>query len=382
MKINNGLSTESKNIYLSRQENLRKVLNQHNMDGLALNPGPSLTYLTGLHFHLSERPVVVLFPVSGPLVIMLPELEAAKLTNLEYPVQHLTYPEDPDVWASIFENGVESAGLKSSSIGVESLRMRLVELNLLQGEAANVKFLPADKTIAALRMIKDETEANLMRTAVEIAQEAIKTTLKAFRLGMTEREFSTELTLQLLRGGSDPEFPFSPIVSSGLNSANPHAVPSDRPIISGDLLVVDWGATYKGYISDLTRTYAIGPIESEFTQIGALVFQANTAGRFACQPGKPIESVDFAARSIIEQAGYGQYFIHRTGHGIGMEAHEEPYIRSGNLQKLQSGMCFTVEPGIYLPGRGGVRVEDNVMITKDGFECFSDLPRELQTLPL
>jgi Xaa-Pro dipeptidase len=221
-----------------------------------------------------------------------------------------------------------------------------------------------------------------MRKAVQIAQNALEAALPAVRIGMTEREFAAELTLQLLRHGSDPAMPFSPIVSCGPNSANPHASPSERAFQPGDLLVVDWGATNQGYISDLTRTFQIGQAEPEFEHIANLTIQANQAGREACRPGAPIESVDRAARSVIEAAGYGKYFFHRTGHGIGMEGHEEPYIRSGNRQLLEPGMSFTVEPGIYLPERGGVRVEDNVIITTMGAECLSDLPRELRRLPL
>ena len=231
-------------------------------------------------------------------------------------------------------------------------------------------------------MHKDASEASAIRTAVHIAQDALEASLPAVRLGMTEREFAAELTLQLLRHGSDPAMPFSPIVSSGPNSANPHASPSDRPFKPGDLLVVDWGAAHLGYISDLTRTFAIGEVESEFKHIAQLTSQANAAGREACRPGVTAESVDQSARGVIEAGGYGKFFFHRTGHGIGMEGHEEPYIRAGNRLVLEPGMSFTVEPGIYLPGRGGVRVEDNVIITVDGAECFSNLPRQLRILPL
>jgi len=259
--------------------------------------------------------------------------------------------------------------------------MRVLELQLLQASSAETKFVQADHAIAALRIVKDSHETALMRTAVKIAQDAITATLKSFEINMTERAFAAALTLQLLQGGSDPEFPFSPIVSAGPNSANPHAVPSDRRITEGDLLVVDWGAAYKGYISDLTRTFAIGTIESEFQEIAQIVKEANTAGRAACIPGNSAESIDNAARTVIEEAGYGKYFIHRTGHGIGMEAHEEPYIRSGNTEKMQPGMSFTIEPGIYLPGRGGVRIEDNVVISHSGAVCLSDLERDLVSLP-
>jgi Xaa-Pro dipeptidase len=191
---------------------------------------------------------------------------------------------------------------------------------------------------------------------------------------------ASELVVHLLQGGSQSEMPFAPIVSGGPNSANPHASPSDRKIRPGDLLVVDWGAAVDGYISDLTRTFAVGEVDAEFRKIHKIVLEANAAGRAAGKPGVPCADVDIAARTVIEKAGYGKYFTHRTGHGIGMEGHEEPYMRGDNVQLLEAGMAYTVEPGIYLPERNGVRIEDNIVITVDGAECLSDMPRELRVV--
>jgi Xaa-Pro dipeptidase len=202
---------------------------------MALNPGPSLTYLTGLHFHLSERPVVGLFSPEKPPVIVLPELESGKLKNLDYPCLSFPYGEDPAKWPAAFARGLEEAGLTNHTIGIETRRMRLLEYYLIKSSAPQASFKPADEAIAEMRMKKDSAEASLMRTAVKIAQEALQNVLQSFKVEMSEREFASELTMQLLRLGSDPEFPFSPIVSGGPNSANPHAVPSDRPIQLGDL---------------------------------------------------------------------------------------------------------------------------------------------------
>jgi Xaa-Pro dipeptidase len=150
----------------------------------------------------------------------------------------------------------------------------------------------------------------------------------------------------------------------------------------GDLLVIDWGASYQGYISDLTRTFAIGKVDPVMERIVHLVQEANAAGQAAARPGQTAGAVDRAARSVIEQGGYGKYFTHRTGHGIGMEGHEPPYIRGDSELVLEPGMTFTVEPGIYLPGRNGARIEDNLLITMDGSESLSDLPRHLQVIDL
>jgi Xaa-Pro dipeptidase len=219
-----------------------------------------------------------------------------------------------------------------------------------------------------------------MRRAVDIAQRALTAALPQVKIGITERDLAAELTLQLFKAGCDPEVPFAPIVSSGPNSANPHAVPSDRKFAPGDLLVIDWGASYQGYFSDITRTFAIGSLDPEYAQISRVVLDANTAGRESAKPGIPAEAVDHATRMVIESTGYGKYFTHRTGHGLGMEGHEDPYIRSGNLLTLEPGMTFTIEPGIYLPGRNGVRIEDDVVITAAGAECLTSLPRDVKQL--
>ena len=148
----------------------------------------------------------------------------------------------------------------------------------------------------------------------------------------------------------------------------------------GDLLVVDWGAACNGYISDLTRTFAVGQADEEYLKIHKIVKEANAAGRAAGKPGVPCANVDKAARDVIEQVGYGVYFTHRTGHGIGMEGHEEPYMRGDNMQLLEPGMAYTVEPGIYLPDRNGVRIEDNVVVTETGVDVLSDMPREIRVV--
>jgi Xaa-Pro dipeptidase len=235
--------------------------------------------------------------------------------------------------------------------------------------------------ISALRLVKDEVEVKSIRHAVEVAERALQATLSLFLVGMTERELAAELVMQLLRAGSESEFPFSPIVASGPNSAIPHATPTDRAIQAGDLLIMDWGAKIDGYVSDITRTFAIGDIDPEFAQIYRIVTQANAAGRDAIRPEITCGEIDHAAREIIEAAKFGDYFLHRTGHGIGMEGHEPPYIQAGSDQRLIPGMTFTVEPGIYLPDRGGVRIEDDMLVTEDGGVSLTTYPRELEVIP-
>ena len=368
--------------FTDRQHRLDEALQETDLQGVALNAGPSLTYLTGLHFHLSERPVVAMFSPGKPPVIVLPELEAGKLSSLSYPVEQFTYNEKPETWAEVFSKAMRAAELPGKKVGIEPRRLRVLELNILDSRELAINFVPGDACLEQIRIRKDEVEIGAMRAAADIAQEALLSTIPLIKPGIMERELAAELTIQLLRHGSDSQLPFSPIIASGSNSANPHAFPGDRRLQEGDMLIIDWGANVGGYFSDLTRTFSLGEPEDEMMTIAQIVNQANTAAREKAAPGIAAHKVDQAARQVIEDAGYGQYFIHRTGHGLGLESHEEHYIRDGNPRSLEPGMTFTIEPGIYLPGRGGVRIEDDVVITDQGLHSFSDLPRELNSLDI
>ncbi len=365
---------------LTRLNKLTASLRTGGLDAVILNPGPTLKYLSGLNFHLMERPVVLFVAPDQDPVLVLPELELPKVNLFPYQVQAFAYGENPSEWENAFRNAVQSLGLDGKRIGVEPRQLRLLEFRHVKAGAPEADFPDATDVLAGLRLRKDKTEVDAMRKAVRIAQSALEAMILQIKIGMTEKELSSELVMQLLKHGSESEIPFAPIVSAGPNSANPHASPTDRKLQAGGLLVVDWGAAYDGYISDLTRTFAVGEVEDEYKKIHKIVQEANAAGRAAAKPGVPCADVDRAARAVIEQAGYGKYFTHRTGHGIGMEGHEGPYIRGDNLQLLEPGMTFTVEPGIYLTGRNGVRIEDNMVITESGAESLSDMPREIRVV--
>ncbi len=359
---------------------LTGLLTSAGFDALALNPGPNLTYLTGLSFHLMERPVILLIAPPDPPVLVCPELEAGKLPSSRIPLQSVPYSDNPATWAQAFQQAARAARLDGRQVAVEPARMRFLELQYLQDAAPRARFLSGEGFLAQLRLHKDAEEIAAMRQAAQIAQRALEATLPAVKAGISERELASELSANLLRSGSEPEFPFAPIVSFGENSANPHAVPGGRRLKEGDLILFDWGATCQGYCSDITRTFALGRIDSELKAVHVLVQAANAAGRAAGRPGLRAGGVDQAARGVITRGGYGAQFIHRTGHGLGMEAHEAPYIYAENDLPLAPGMVYTVEPGIYLPGRGGVRIEDDVHVTPEGSESLTDLPRELTIL--
>lgn len=364
----------------SRLDKLTASLLSSNLDAVILNPGPTLKYLTGLNFHLMERPVVLFVAPGKDPVLVLPELELPKVDLFPYKVQVIAYGENPAEWDDAFRKAAQALGVDGKRIGVEPRQLRLLEFRHVKSGAPEADFPDASDVLADLRLRKDKAEVDAMRVAVKIAQDALEATIPQIKIGMTEREVASELVMQLLKHGSESEMPFAPIVSAGPNSANPHASPTDRKLQAGDLLVVDWGAAYDGYISDLTRTFAVGEVDEECQKIHKIVQEANAAGRAAGKPGVPCANVDKAARDVIEKAGYGKYFTHRTGHGIGMEGHEAPYMRGDNMQILEVGMAYTVEPGIYLTNRNGVRIEDNMVITDAGAESLSDMPREIRTV--
>jgi Xaa-Pro dipeptidase len=377
-------------MYLGRIEALRRLEKENGVSCVALVPGANLRYFTGQTSHLSERPMVVYVPAEGPLGVVLPELEApgqraalglghGEAAGSEA-VRLFVY-SDEEGHEGAFARAAEELGLAGKAIGVEYLSMRLLEARRIEQSAPGCRLLATEPWLPKLRMCKDETELAAMRRAAGIAERALLRLLddRAVRPGRTELEVAGDLQVALLREGSEG-LPFSPLVLAGPNTASPHSGPSDRRMEEGDLVIFDWGALCEGYQSDITRTFVLGEPAPEFSRIHDVVLAANQAGRLAVRPGVPAQEVDRAARRAITVAGYGPYFIHRTGHGLGLETHEPPYMVEGNELLLEPGMTFTVEPGIYLPGIGGVRIEDDVVVTEQGAEALTSLPRELGIL--
>jgi len=363
-----------------RIEALAGQLAQRGLDWVALNPGPSLQYLTGLSFHLMERPVVVLVGKSGHVKVLLPELERAKVADLPFNAEIITCGDDPATWQGIYQQALSAISTKSLRVGVEPTGLRFLELDLLREALPETKFVDGSAALAGLRMRKGDEELKAMRQAAIIAQNALLKTLETVKPGQSELQISAELMVQLFRAGSEAELPFAPIVSTGPNSANPHASPTDRVLQKGEMLLIDWGASFAGYFSDITRTFFCGEPNDEMKQIANLVEKANAAARLGGKAGMPAGNVDKLARDVITHGGYGAYFTHRTGHGLGMEAHEAPYVFQDNSMILEPGMVFTIEPGIYLPGKYGVRIEDDVVVEADGLRSLTDLPRKVMRL--
>lgn len=361
----------------TRLNRLMQVMKEANVEAMVLIPSPTFIYLTGLHYHLDERPKVLILGKDIEPAMILPEFETGMLSSSLIPVITFVYGENQDLWPSVFKQACTALGLAGKKVGIEPLHLRARELYLLQEATPTTRFVSISSVLDRFRMQKDEKEISKMRKAAQIAQNAFKATLNSVKVGITEKEIASELVMQLLQHGSDSSSSFQPIVASGPNGANPHAHPTDRHLSPGDLVVIDWGAKFEGYYSDITRTLAMGGISPELEKYAQVVAEANKAGRFAAKTGATAAQVDQAARNTIERAGYGQYFIHRTGHGLGMEVHEPPYITGENQTVLKNGMTCTIEPGIYISGYMGIRIEDDVVVRDQGAESLTDLPREL-----
>lgn len=362
--------------YEHRLEQARELFSFYRLDCLILVPGPNLVYLTGLTMSLSERPTMAFFPADGRPTLVLPSLEAPHAREvIPYNTDFFPYTDEEGHEAAFLRAGA-ALKLSGKTVGVEYMHMRVLELRRLEQIAPDCRIQAAEFLLPELRMTKDETELAHMREAVRITETALQATIEQVKPGQTELEIENVLHMEMLRAGAQG-LAFGSIVVSGPRTASPHTSASERVIQAGDLLLFDCGASYRGYPADITRTFAVGKPDPALIPVYEVVKEANAAARQYAGPGVKAEDVDRAARQVIERAGYGQYFIHRTGHGLGLEVHEPPYIVNGNDTILRQGMTFTIEPGIYLPGKGGVRIEDDVVITPNGNESLTTFSREL-----
>ena len=357
---------------------LLQIAAQSNLNAVAIMPGPNMQYFTGLHFHLSERPTLAIFPVEGQPALICPAFEATKTQRSSIAWKLFTYVDGQDP-LEVFHAAGHALQLDQKRLGIEAYKLRVLELRLLEKAAYTLTCEPADALIAQLRMIKDADELAALRRAIEITERALDDVLDAVRVGMTERQVANLLTQALLQRGAEG-LAFEPLIQSGPNAALPHATAGERVIQSGEVLLLDFGIILDGYNSDITRTFVVGQASEEIKKIYELVKQANAAGRAAARPGASGQDVDRAVRKVIAAAGYGQYFTHRTGHGLGLEGHEPPYLVEGNTVPLAVGNTFTIEPGIYVPGLGGVRIEDDMVITENGAESLTTYDRELRAI--
>jgi Xaa-Pro dipeptidase len=344
------------------------------VDAVAIIPGANMAYFTGVHMHASERPAIAIFSDTGRAVIV-PELEVPMWSSRPGLKLQLFSWRDEEGFAGAFAAAVKALKLDTAVLGVDGQTMRVFELYALQASGVHqIKDVGVD--LLHIRVIKTTAEVEAMREAIRLSEQALHRVMEWVQPGKTEREIAAELDRILMEAGSQG-YAFSTLVQTGPNSAIPHNSVSDRALQEGEFLLIDFGGIRHGYPADITRTFCLGQPSDDMRQIYEAVLAANRAGVAACKPGVTAGEIDRVTRAVIEEAGYGEYFIHRTGHGLGLETHERPNITAGNAVTLEPGMVFTVEPGVYVPGLGGVRIEDDVHITESGADVLTVYPRTL-----
>jgi len=362
---------ESMEVYVKRIERVRELMRERNIECLFVAPPSNIFYLTGIKTTLDERLQLAVLPREGPLFLVLPEMHKEAASGLGEGFCLLTWTDHQDPMELVHE----ACGTIKGCAAVDP-KLWAGHLLRLMGTLKDCTFVDAGELLGKARSIKDEEELRRLKKAGELADEVMGEVLKEISVGMTERELADFIERRIKEKGAE-DVSFKPIVASGPNSSMPHHIPGDRKIEKGDFVVLDFGAVLEGYCSDITRTVFVSRAGSEEKEIYRVVMEANEAGYRAAVCGALCGDVDRAAREVIDRAGYGRFFIHRTGHGIGLECHEEPYIVEGSRIPLEKGMAFSVEPGIYIPQKFGVRIEDIVAVTDRGPIRLNSFPREL-----
>ena len=361
--------------YVARLERVRQLMHTAGLDFLVIGPSADVVYLTGAHLRLSERMAVLIVPQLAPPVMVVPFFEAAGLHDLPPDVRVRTWTETENpgaIAASVIADTMHGTpGEMNITIGV-SERLWSVFLLRLQAELPRASFTSAGPVLGEARVIKSAREIEMMTRAGAVLDEVFAQFAGEQFSGRSEVDISNSIVKMLEAHGLEVENP--PIVGANENGASPHHHSSDRIVRAGDVVVVDYWGSLDGYYSDCTRTVFVGEApaaDSEQRRVYNLVREAQERAAKAVVPGIACEAVDAVARDYLAQSGYGDYFIHRLGHGIGLDGHEAPYLVSGNRAALQPGMAFTIEPGLYLPGRFGVRIEDSVWLSESGAVSFN-----------
>jgi D-alanyl-D-alanine dipeptidase len=359
--------------YLARIARAQAEMKSQGVDTLILGPGADLIYLTGFHAHVSERLNLLVLHQSGTPDFVAPLFEVPVLGDDPSAVAKLHTWSDGEDPAEI---AAKCIGKPDGPIAVGAVLASAFLIRLQQRVGAT--WIEGAPLLSQLRMLKDQAEIDALQAAASRTDAAWEEFVATASItGLTEveaRQILLDLTAR--HGVHDPHG----ICGSGPNSASPHHNAGDRRIQPGDSVVFDWGGTVNGYWSDVTRTVHIGEPNEEYVRCYDLVRTANQAALDAMKPGTPLEQIDIAARTVIQNGGYGEYFLHRLGHGLGLEIHEDPYIVRGNQLPLAPGMVFSDEPGIYIAGKFGIRIEDSVLSTPEGGRRLNEATRDLKLM--
>jgi Xaa-Pro aminopeptidase len=361
-------------VFVERLERAQETMRARGIDALLVGPSADLRYLVGYHALPLERLTLLVVPAAGDPGLVVPELEEARAVESGAdrlaPLATWGETEDP---IAIVRGLLEAAGADGGTLALQDRLWTTFTLSL-QAVLPSATWVAGREVMRRLRLRKSADEVQALRD-VGAAIDAVHARVpELLRPGRTEAEVGRDIAELILEDHDEVNFV---IVASGPNGASPHHETGSRTLEEGDAVVVDIGGTRAGYCSDVTRDYAIGHVPEGYAALHEVLERAQEAAVQAVRPGVAAESIDRAARDVIAEAGYGDRFIHRTGHGIGVEEHEEPWITAGNAEPVTAGMAFSIEPGIYVPGRYGARIEDIVVVTDDGVERVNHRPREV-----
>lgn len=360
---------------------LQNYMSKQNIDLVYMDNPTAVAYFTNFESNPHER--IVAYVVSqNDHFLFVPSLEKAEAETQSNVNKVFTYTDDENPWEIIGEKGhniatnIQTVSVDEGTLTVE----RWFKLQqVFSSETNTTEWTDISQFIEQTRVVKQEDEIKKMIHAGELADEAIKIGMDFLEEGVTELEVVAQIELEMKKRGVT-EMSFSTLVLFGEHAANPHGNPGDRKLKQNEFVLFDLGVIHKGYASDATRTIVFGEIDENKQKVYEIVLEANKAAQAAVKPGMRAGQLDQIARKIIEDAGYGEYFNHRLGHGIGKTAHEFPSINGTSDTILEPGMCFSIEPGIYIQGEVGVRIEDCVYVTETGCEPFTSLDKELTTI--
>jgi len=364
-------------IYEARRALLKTHLIENDIEAVMITAPANVYYYTGFNSEPHERFMsLVMDTHANENYLFVPALdkEAAQQDSDIAKIIPISDEEIP------FDIVQQTIGTVANTFGIEAKALSYYRYNSLQTAFPHVQVVDVQPFINTQRMRKSKEEIGQIMKAIEIIERVLAEGIKKVKIGMTESELTAELEFLMRTFGADGTS-FSTIVLTGEKAALPHGSPGERKIQQGDYLLIDFGVVKDGYCSDITRTFFIGEASDKQKEIYDIVLQSNEAGIRAVQAGVPLKTFDIAARNVIIEQGYGDYFNNRVGHGLGIEVHEEPSIHQNNEQLAEKGLVFTIEPGIYIPKVGGVRIEDIVYINDEGqVEVLTSFPKQLQII--
>lgn len=360
---------------MSKINQISTYLKEHNIDAAFITTPDNVFYVSGFRSNPHERLLgVLVFQDTEPLMI-LPQMEVPDAKNAGWNFDVVGHQDTDQPW-QLLKQAIENKKITPSQIAIEKSHMTVERLEAIQELYPDVTFTRLDDQLNSMRVVKDANELAILRDAAAYADYAIEVGVSEIAEGKTELEILTAIELALKKKGIS-HMSFDTMVLSGPKTASPHGKPGDRKIQKGDLVLFDLGVIYKGYCSDITRTVAFGEPSTKQKEVYETVRKAEQAAVDAVKPGVKAMELDKIARDIITEAGYGKFFTHRLGHGLGISVHEFPSVTGNNEMELIEGMVFTIEPGIYDPSITGVRIEDDVVVTKDGVEVLTKYPKDL-----